>query len=180
MSVARHHAEWLSLVEVSGPFLSMPVLLEAFPTGLEAHDPDHHRLLRLAHDEWEARHDPATHNAWVRFVLAKTLDYSPQVLAEGQAVPQTLQAEVPEHHEILRPDLVLKDPASGQARLLIQTYRRSQDLTKPVPGLPWKASHDNRDPEDCGEVGASTLELAIRGAGGAAPGLRSCTQQNKV
>src|SRR5262249_35896469 len=36
MSIARHHAEWLSLVEVSGPFLSMPVLLEAFPTGLEA------------------------------------------------------------------------------------------------------------------------------------------------
>ena len=24
MSVARHHAEWLSLVETSGPFLSMP------------------------------------------------------------------------------------------------------------------------------------------------------------
>ena len=144
MSVARHHAEWLSLVEVSGPFLSMPVLLEAFPTGLEAHDPDHHRLLRLAHEEWEAKHDPATHNAWVRFVLAKTLGYSPQVLAEGQAVPQTLQAEVAEHHEVLRPDLVLKDPASGQARLLIQTYRRSQDLTKPVPGLPWKASPDTR------------------------------------
>ena len=66
------------------------------------------------------------------------------------------------------------------ARLLIQTYRRSQDLTKPVPGLPWKASHDNRDPEDCGEVGASTLELAIRGDGGSAPALSSCTQQNKV
>ena len=66
------------------------------------------------------------------------------------------------------------------ARLLIQTYRRSQDLTKPVPGLPWKASHDNRGPEDCREAAASTLELAIRGAGGAAPGLRRCTQQNKV
>ena len=39
MSIARHHAEWLPLVEVSGPFLSMPVLLEAFPQGLEAHDP---------------------------------------------------------------------------------------------------------------------------------------------
>jgi hypothetical protein len=144
MSIACHHAEWLPLVEVSGPFLSMPVLLEAFPTGLEAHDADLHRLLRLAHDEWEARHDPATHSAWVRFFLAKALDYSPQVLAEGQAIPQTLQAEVAEHHEILRPDLVLKDPAGGQARLLIQTYPRHQDLTKPVPGLAWKASPDTR------------------------------------
>ena len=41
MSIARHHAEWLSLVEVSGPFLSMPVLMRVFPQGLEAHDPDH-------------------------------------------------------------------------------------------------------------------------------------------
>src|SRR5262245_38083395 len=93
---------------------------------------------------WEARHDPATHNAWVRFVLAKTLDYSPQVLVEGQKIPQTLHFEVAEQHETLQPDIVLKDPASGQTRLLIQTYRRSQDLTKPVPGLPWKASPDTR------------------------------------
>ncbi len=29
MSIAKHHAEWLSLMEISGPFLSMPVLLDA-------------------------------------------------------------------------------------------------------------------------------------------------------
>src|SRR5947199_7803806 len=93
MSIARHHAEWLSLVEVSGPFLSMPVLLEAFRDGLEAHDPDHHRLLRLAHDEWEAEpSNPAMHNAWIRFVLRKTLDFAPEALLEGQAVPQPLHA----------------------------------------------------------------------------------------
>ena len=39
MSIARHHAEWLSLLEVSGPFLSMPVLLRAFPQGIDADDP---------------------------------------------------------------------------------------------------------------------------------------------
>src|SRR5438874_9018517 len=94
MSIARHHAEWLSLVEVSGPFLSMPVLLEAFPAGLEAHDPDHHRMLRLAHEEWQEKPNTATHNAWVHFILARTLDYSPQVLVERQAIPQTHQAEV--------------------------------------------------------------------------------------
>ncbi len=27
MSDARHHADWLSLVEVSGPFVSLPVLM---------------------------------------------------------------------------------------------------------------------------------------------------------
>ncbi len=145
MSIARHHAEWLSLVEVSGPFLSMPVLMEAFRDGLEAHDPDHHRLLRLAHDEWEAKpSNPATHNAWIRFVLRKTLDYAPAAFLEGQAIPQTLHAEVAEQHEILRPDLVLKEPATSKPRLLIQMYPASQDLTKPVPGLSWKASPDTR------------------------------------
>lgn len=52
MSISRHHAEWLSLLEISGPFLSMPVLLRAFPQGLDAHDLDLTRKLRLAYDEW--------------------------------------------------------------------------------------------------------------------------------
>ena len=38
MSIARQHAEWLSLIEVSGPFLSMPVLLDVFPQGLEKNE----------------------------------------------------------------------------------------------------------------------------------------------
>jgi len=53
MSIARHHAEWLSLVEVSGPFLSMPVLMRAFPQGLQTHDPELFRSLRIAYEEWE-------------------------------------------------------------------------------------------------------------------------------
>ena len=53
-SIARHHAEWLSLIEVSGPFLSMPVLLEVFPGGLElkANEGELRRRLRLAYEEW--------------------------------------------------------------------------------------------------------------------------------
>ncbi len=38
MSIARHHAEWLSLVPVSGPFLRLPVLMEAFNSGFEPPD----------------------------------------------------------------------------------------------------------------------------------------------
>ena len=86
MSIARHHAEWLSLVEVSGPFLSMPVLLKVFPQGLDAHDPEHLRSLRLAHEEWEDRQaDPAYHRAWVRFVLTRTLFKTSLEFAEAAA-----------------------------------------------------------------------------------------------
>ena len=36
-SVALEHSEWLSLLDIDGPFLSLPVLLhpEGFPQGLE-------------------------------------------------------------------------------------------------------------------------------------------------
>jgi len=51
MSIARQHAEWLSLIEVSGPFLSMPVLLSVFPQGLEKdeREAEQRRTLRMAY-----------------------------------------------------------------------------------------------------------------------------------
>ena len=78
MSNKRHHAEWLSLVEVSGPFLTMPVLERVFPSGLDAHDPEQARELRTAYDEWQEnqegrRPSQAVHNAWIKFVLTQTL-----------------------------------------------------------------------------------------------------------
>ncbi len=99
MSTARHHAEWLSLVETSGPFLSMPVLLRAFPQGLDAHDPAHTRDLRLAHEEWEdsqlsGHPDPALYTAWVRFVLTRTLEFPDEIVAKGQAIPSALRVPV--------------------------------------------------------------------------------------
>ena len=66
------------------------------------------------------------------------------MLAEGQAIPQTLQAEVPEHHELLRPSIVVIDPTTKKPRLLVQTYPRSQELTSYVVNSPWKASPDTR------------------------------------
>ena len=32
--IEDHHAEWLSLVETSGPFLTVPALKRALPDGL--------------------------------------------------------------------------------------------------------------------------------------------------
>lgn len=149
MSIARHHAEWLSLVPVSGPFLSLPVLMEAFPQGLDAHDAEHARLLRLAYEEWDDSFqkksvDPSVHEAWIKFVLTKTLEFDESLLAEGQAIPQTLQVEVPEHGELLKPNIVLNDPATKKARMLVRTYPRSQNLTSYVAGSRWKASPETR------------------------------------
>jgi hypothetical protein len=149
MSIARHHAEWLSLVPVSGPFLSLPVLMEAFNAGLEPHDPEHVRLLRQEYANWQEalesrKSDPALHRNWIKFVLSKTLELDDRVLLEGQAIPQSLQVEVPEHHEFLSPTFVLTEPGATKTRLLVQSYPRSQELSSYVVGSPWKASPDTR------------------------------------
>ena len=71
MSIARHHAEWLSLLEISGPFLSMPVLVDVFPQGLDADDPDLRADLRAVYEEWlddqgGLKPDARIHRAWVQ------------------------------------------------------------------------------------------------------------------
>jgi len=153
MSNKRHHAEWLSLVEVSGPFLTMPVLERAFPSGLDAHDPEQARMLRTAYDEWQEnqegrRPSQAVHNAWIKFVLTQTLGLPGEVLAEGQAIPATIKATISEHGETLRPDFLIRNPNDvpdpGKPRLMIQTYSSEQNLDRPVAGRHWKASPATR------------------------------------
>src|SRR5580704_6571628 len=120
MSIARHHNEWLTLVPNSGPFLSLPVLAQAFPQGLNAHDAEHARRLRMAFAEWDddqagPRPDPAIHKAWIKLVLAETLGFE-ELLAEGQEIPQTLKSVVAEYGVTLKPDWIVNDPKTKTAR----------------------------------------------------------------
>ena len=153
MSIARHHAEWLSLLEISGPFLSMPVLLRAFPQGLDAHDANVFRDLKQAYAEWlEDQRDPAIHTAWVRFVLNRVLELPEEVIAIGQAIPSALKATIAEHGETLRPDIVITNRSplapcwerGREVRVLIQVYPPSQDLERPISERRWKASPATR------------------------------------
>jgi len=157
MSSSRHHNEWLSLIDVSGPFLSVPVLDRVFPHGLDKDDtPEGKELvrnLRLAFDEWEddkdgERPSPAIHKAWIDYVVKQGLALPDEVLAEGQNVPQTLKATIAEHGETLRPDLVVRNPEggvnAGKVRLIVKTYPPTQGLEKPIAGRHWKASPATR------------------------------------
>src|SRR6266516_3397895 len=151
MSIARQHTEWLSLLEVSGPFLSMPVLLSVFPQGLEKDEQEAElrRMLRMAYDEWAdnqagVRPEPAIHLEWLRFVLATVLEMPREMLAEGQALPPGLLAYMPEHGETLLPDIALLSPDERKPRLLIKLYPVGQDLEKAVIGQRWPASPATR------------------------------------
>ena len=147
MSVARHHAEWLSLVESSGPFLSMPVLLRVFPQGLEQRDAAKASKLREAYEDWLERgaKQPAVHHAWIRHVLTDLLEYPAEFLVEGQAIPPGMEAAMANFGETLRPEFVLKHRDAGhKPLLLIEHYAPDQDLEKPVAGKTWKASPGTR------------------------------------
>jgi hypothetical protein len=153
MSVARHHAEWLSLLETSGSFLSLPVLMRVFPQGLEAHDPALARSLRLAYDEWDEnraakRPDPAIHREWLRYVIEEALGYPKEIILGSDALPAGMEAKIAEHHETIRPDLAIAAPAghpdSGAPRLLIQVVSPGQGLERSLADVSWKVSPASR------------------------------------
>jgi hypothetical protein len=127
----------------------VPVLERVFPQGLDAHDPDHVRVLRLAFDEWEDDRDsdsprPAIHREWIRFVLKETLGLPGEVLAEGQEIPQTLKARISEHGETLRPDVVVRNPWSVK-RGAWRVGRKTQLAPRLMPHASWSRSiHPSR------------------------------------
>ncbi len=155
--ITKYHADWLSLIEISGPFVSMPILTQVFPQGLEDVPAELARSLRADFEFWqENADDVAVHSAWVKLVLDSLLGYSNEVLLSGQMIPAGLKAEFPEHEETLRADFVLVEPraegggqnaeGSGERKpkLLIQVFPPTQDLGKAVAGSRWAASVGTR------------------------------------
>lgn len=146
------HDEWLSLIEVSGPFLATPILKRVFSTGLPAVEPRIRQYLRQAYDEWcEARDndDPRfaeLHRAWIHEVLARGLEYdetdSGELLLRGGRIPPALRVTLPEHGVTLEPDYVLV--SAGKSQLLVQIYPADTDLQAALKLDGWAASPAER------------------------------------
>lgn len=146
------HDEWLSLIEVSGPFLATPVLKRIFSTGLPAVEPRIRQYLRQAYDEWcEARDndDPRfteLHRAWIHEVLARGLEYdetdSGELLLRGERIPPEQCVTLPEHGVTLEPDYALV--SGGKSQLLVQIYSAGTDLQVALKSDGWTASPAER------------------------------------
>jgi len=109
----RAHIDWLKLIEVSGPFLSVPVLTAEWPDleALEARDLER---LRQKHRQWQE--DPASSRAdWTGYVLGELLGWGEAIQWAGL---NRLALEVPEHEATLIPSFTLADPGTGQPVLL--------------------------------------------------------------
>ncbi|MFM9580406.1 Eco57I restriction-modification methylase domain-containing protein [Streptomyces caniscabiei] len=136
---AEQHEDWLRLLRPDGPFVSLPVLVGAFPQGLDNIPDDVRARLRQA---WaEVQEDPALlRSSWERFVLTDLLDWRAPGLREGAAVPELL------HAGANTPDAVLLGPGqSGLAprALFFRTDGWGDSLNRPrgeQPGLADRAA----------------------------------------
>lgn len=152
--MTAHHAEWLSLIEVSGPFLTLPVLERVFPQGLDALERASAARAALAREEWSEAQSrggggaDAIHDAWVQLVLRETLGLGDEVLRRGDRIPKELRVTVVEHGETLVPDYVVVNPGgaphSGRPRLLVQVWPVGQNIDEAVKDKAWAVSPAER------------------------------------
>ena len=163
MSYENHH-DWLSLIEISGPFLAVPVLKEAFPQGLEELNATKRKRLRQAYEEWrealelEDAQFAELHVAWIDEVLSRGLeldeDGKGDVLKRADWCAANLQASLPEHGVTLSPDLAAIDEQHGsKPLLLIQTYAQDVDLDATLKQDGWAATPVDRMVQLCRSLG---------------------------
>jgi hypothetical protein len=144
MSSASEYSELLKLIEVSGPFISLPVFREVFPQGLVKDSPDLTRELRELYTEWTAARSLAPNvvspaeREWVQAVFLNLLGWPSEWLAADNAIPQNLSYVVAQHHETLRPDLVLLE--EGKPRILINLLPPAQQPDRRPGSTTWNAT----------------------------------------
>lgn len=164
MSAPSVHDDWLSLIEISGPFLAVPVLKEAFPQGLEELDATKRKRLRQAYEEWrealelEDAQFAELHVAWIDEVLSRGLeldeDGKGDVLKRADWCAANLQASLPEHGVTLSPDLaVVDEQRANKPLLLIQTYAQDADLDATLKQNGWAATPADRMVQMCRALG---------------------------
>ncbi len=154
----RHH-EWLSLIDVSGPFLAAPVLEKVFPQGLESVDPLKRRHLRQAYDEWREAldlEDPRLvdiHQAWGELVLTEGLDLNDEegdTLRSGDRLPDGLSYRHPESSVTLNPAyVVVDDQHEDKPLMLVAVHGPEVDLDSTIEGDGWATSPAERMVQLC-------------------------------
>ena len=164
MSLDQLHNEWLSLIEISGPFLAVPVLKEVFPQGLEELEGIKRKRLRQAYDEWREAWEtddpqfPDLHRAWIKEVLARGLELDEDgrgdVLRSGDRLPESLHVVLPEHGVTVTPDMAVVDEQQGEkALLLIHIYPAEVDLEMTSRQDGWAATPAERMVQLCRQTG---------------------------
>ncbi|MFD8575639.1 Eco57I restriction-modification methylase domain-containing protein [Streptomyces sp. CH8.1] len=160
----QDHLDWLSLVDVSGPFLTLPVLLKTWPQ-LDSIDKPLRARLRYEHGVWQS--DPAAgQRAWTDFVLNELLGWG-DALREGTELSEALAVDVPEHDERIAPSFALLEPGStaedtaglvADCAILGMTVPAGRHPSQRIPGSAWAATPVDRMAHLCRHHG---VELGL-------------------
>ena len=130
------HADWLSLVEPDGPFLTASVLRQAFPDGLVPTPPDQRARAKLG---WEDARDLDDREKFVELLLTEILGWGVRYVPAEQL--DTGWAYTNDDHGVtVRPSAALVD-GEGGARLLVLTHPAgSRPNRRIADGSGWAAS----------------------------------------
>ena len=159
MTVSEKHAEWISLLEVSGSFLAVAVLEEAFPQGLDKVTTPFRQRIRSAYDEWRDAVDEsdaqidAIHREWLILVIRDFLEHDDSILKSGADLPASLQYHDVQSDSTFRPDFAVM--AGDKAKLLISVTPPNTDLENSLPSASWLASPAERLIALCRTCGVS-------------------------
>ena len=166
------HAEWLSLIEISGAFLAEPILDQAFPQGLEGLGASKKQAFRQTYDEWREAQDTEDefqaklHQEWINWVLKFGLEWDEvgdgEDLKAGADVPADLKLELLEHNLILKPDYALFANDTDKPYLLVVSYPAHIDLNNVVAGDAWSTTPAERMSHLCRATG-TRLGLVTNG-----------------
>ncbi|MEH0932758.1 Eco57I restriction-modification methylase domain-containing protein [Micromonospora sp. CPCC 205558] len=140
---AEQHRNWLSLVEVSGPFLSLPVLRGTWPT-LDSLDKKTRERLRQEHATWQAD-TAAGQQPWIGYVLGELLGWGETLHTDGL---DTLAHTVAEHDTELRPSFALVEPGEeikpDSVRMLGMICQAGSQPTARIRDSAWAATPVDR------------------------------------
>jgi len=134
------HTEWLSMIEVSGPFLAVSVLEKVFPQGLESLETYRKNRIRSAYEEWRDAVEeddpqlPELHRAWIELVLDELLEYEDSVL---EAASDEFAYKSPDGDGQFKPDFVLKGDGGSAPMLFVSIMAEGTDLEKVKVGDGW-------------------------------------------
>ncbi|WP_328440590.1 hypothetical protein OHA71_32895 [Streptomyces sp. NBC_00444] len=116
----RQHLDWLNLVEVSGPFLTLPVLLSVW-NPLDALEKPQRERLKRKHAVWQ-KDQRSGRDEWIEYVLGDLLEWGDALVlresgGEGAEDPRLdgFTLPVPDHDTELHADFALVDPGTDLA-----------------------------------------------------------------
>jgi hypothetical protein len=140
MKNMSQHTEWLSMIEISGPFLAVSVLEKVFPQGLESLETYRKKRIRSAYEEWRDAIEeddpqlPELHRAWIGLVLEELLEYEDSVL---EAASDEFTYKSPVGDGQCKPDFVLKGDGGSAPMLFVSIMPEGTDLEKVKVGDGW-------------------------------------------